>query len=355
MILVFVGAGGSAAVDPDQYPTTVEFFKRLPPEITGEHLFVLVRDFLMTQKEDGQDVDIEEVLWSLDKLQEYFSLSCDPNTLEGWMMAKDRLNQLNGNALPGGSGPLLGGMHNISVNRLTPLRDRINSLVHEFYVAYPDQDKLRDWVNLLRRLERHDSLIEIFTTNYDLVLETAIRKAEIKVVTGRVPALEMQLDPSFWDKDSELHRDCGRLTKLHGSVDWQLQGDSIICSKLYTEDPNKHSILYPGFKGEPNEEPFIKFHEHLREVVPKADAAIFIGFAFRDEYINSVLSELRPDIPKYVINKDASFPDLAFLAGCEHFGNGLTAESVEVCLQRLPPKITASDVLCKIKKLNRES
>ena len=25
MILVFVGAGGSAAVDPEQYPTTVEF------------------------------------------------------------------------------------------------------------------------------------------------------------------------------------------------------------------------------------------------------------------------------------------------------------------------------------------
>ena len=33
MILVFVGAGGSAAVDLDQYPTTVEFFESLPGEI----------------------------------------------------------------------------------------------------------------------------------------------------------------------------------------------------------------------------------------------------------------------------------------------------------------------------------
>ncbi len=34
MILVFVGAGGSATVDPKQYPTTVEFFSRLPDNIT---------------------------------------------------------------------------------------------------------------------------------------------------------------------------------------------------------------------------------------------------------------------------------------------------------------------------------
>lgn len=335
MILVFVGAGGSAAVDPEQYPTTVEFFNRLPWEITQDPLFTLVCEFLRTQKEDGQPTDIEEVLWSLDKLQEYFSLSRDPNTLEGWMMASGRLNQLKDDTLPGGSKPLLGGMYRIIVDRLIPLRDRINSLVHEFYVASPDKDKLRDWVNLLREIEKCDPRIEIFTTNYDLVLETVIHEAEVKVVTGRVPALEMRLDPSFWDKDSELHRDCGRLTKLHGSVDWQLRDDSIICSTLYTEDPRKHSILYPGFKGEPKEEPFTKFHEHLREAVRKADAAIFIGFAFRDEYINTILSDFRPDIRKYVINKDASLPGLAFLTECAHFSAGLTEETVEECIGSL--------------------
>ena len=29
-ILIFAGAGASKAVSPDDYPTTVEFFKRLP-------------------------------------------------------------------------------------------------------------------------------------------------------------------------------------------------------------------------------------------------------------------------------------------------------------------------------------
>ena len=333
MILVFVGAGGSAAVDPKQYPTTVEFFNRLPREITQDPLFTLVCEFLRSQKEDGQPIDIEEVLLGLDKLQEYLSLSHDPNTLEGWMMTRNRLGSLHANM--SASSNISAAMFEIDENRLVPLQNRINALVHEFYVVHPAHDKLRDWVNLLRGLEMPDSLIEIFTTNYDLVLETAIQEAEIKIVTGRVPALEMQLDPSFWDKDSELHRDCGRLTKLHGSVDWQLRGDSIICSTLYTEDPNKHSILYPGFKGEPNKEPFIKFHEYLRAVVREAEAAVFIGFAFRDVYINSILSDLPSEIPTWVINKGESLPDLPFTNSPEHIRGGLTTEAVRACLRSL--------------------
>ena len=45
MILVFVGAGGSAAVDPEQYPTTLRFFEKLPEEIQKNELFVRVADF----------------------------------------------------------------------------------------------------------------------------------------------------------------------------------------------------------------------------------------------------------------------------------------------------------------------
>ncbi len=93
--------------------------------------------------------------------------------------------------------------------------------------------------------------------------------------------------------------------------------------------------MYPGFKGKPTEEPFIKLHEHLRAVAGKAKAAIFIGFAFRDDYINTILSELPPGIPQFIINKDDPLPDLAFLEGCKHFNEGFTAEAVEECIKYL--------------------
>ena len=94
MILVFVGAGGSAAVDPEQYPTTVEFFKRLPPEITGDSLFQLVCEFLRTQRRDEQ-IDIEKVLWTLgdfeDNSKPFFS-----NSMLRWMTTENQLGQLVG-------------------------------------------------------------------------------------------------------------------------------------------------------------------------------------------------------------------------------------------------------------------
>ena len=33
MILIFAGAGASYSIDKEQYPTTVEFWERLPDEI----------------------------------------------------------------------------------------------------------------------------------------------------------------------------------------------------------------------------------------------------------------------------------------------------------------------------------
>jgi len=50
MILVFAGAGASSAVDHDKYPTTVEFFKRLPSEIKNDKLFSEIEKFLRTKK-----------------------------------------------------------------------------------------------------------------------------------------------------------------------------------------------------------------------------------------------------------------------------------------------------------------
>ncbi len=352
MILVFVGAGGSAAVDPEQYPTTVEFFSRLPGEIRQDPLFILIYRFLRTQKEDGQPIDIEEMLWSLDKLQEYFSLSRDPNTIEGWMMTGNRLGSLHANMQA--SSNISAGMFEIYKNQLAPLQNRINALAHEFYVEPPSNGKLQNWISLLQGLGERDPVIEIFTTNYDPVLETVIEEANIEnVVTGRETGRQTTLNTSLWDKPGESLDGRGRLTKLHGSVDWQRRGSTIICSDLYTGDPDQHSILYPGFKGEPSEEPFIKFHEHLRAVAREAKAAIFIGFAFRDEYINEILSGLRPDIPKYVINKDTSLPNLAFLAGCEHFDDGLTPEVIEDCMKSLRKALllTATDILKQVGKI----
>ena len=333
MILVFVGAGGSASVDPKQYPTTVEFFKRLPEDIRNDPVFISVHEFLQNKKAD-QSIDIEEVLWNLDELRDYFKASIDTKAVAGWIMRQNRVDSLVSRC-PDLSN-LLNGMVDLKENRIPSLKDRINAQVYNLYEKTPADDKLLKWVQLLKVLTELDLTIEIFTVNYDLVLENVIRVAKIDVKTGRrFDGTHARLDTTCWDHSETRIDTHGRLTKLHGSVDWQLSNGEILMSPVFTGNHKNHLILYPGYKGAPNREPFRKFHEHLRAVVRKAKAAIFIGFAFRDEYINSILSGLRPEIPKLVINKDDSLPNLPFLEVCEHFSNGFTAETVEDCIKRL--------------------
>ena len=61
----------------------------------------------------------------------------------------------------------------------------------------------------------------------------------------------------------------GLLTKLHGSVDWRYLTEDLVVVRDagFSGNRHKHCILYPGYKGEPKEEPFRRFHEHLRRVV----------------------------------------------------------------------------------------
>ena len=45
MILVFAGAGASKAVGPENYPTTLEFFERLPEQIRKDPLFLHILSY----------------------------------------------------------------------------------------------------------------------------------------------------------------------------------------------------------------------------------------------------------------------------------------------------------------------
>ena len=332
MILVFAGAGGSAAVDPEQYPTTVEFFSRLPDNIKEAPLFIQICEFLEIQK-DEQPIDIEEILWTLDELailrRRCLSV-CDPEKIFGWLL-HGRMSGILGEA-NNIIAPFQHQMYDSGWNQIENLKDDINALVYDLYATPPDKDKLSNWVQLLQGLVQYDSNIEIFTTNYDRVLEQVIDVGKINLETGLKSNVDsLILDTSIWDTPGVPYNNHGRLTKLHGSVNWQRSNEGIIISNpIFTGNHQQHLILYPGYKGEPVEEPFVQFHEHLRAVVQQASAAIFIGYAFRDDYINTILSELPSEIPKFVINKDDALPDFSFLDECQHLKNGLTEESVNI-------------------------
>ena len=340
MILVFVGAGGSAAVDPKQYPTTRGFFKQLPERVTSDALFTKVCEFLKSQH-GIKEPDIEDVLEVLDELQADCQNIADSTTVIGWAMRNSGL--IKGINMPSAfqeSIAALGREH------IPTLSSTIKEQIYELYDKTPDSEKLADWVRLLKGLVKISPALEVFTTNYDRVLENVIREADVEIETGRKSdGIQTRLDTSPWEDfvPVDLLGPSGRLTKLHGSVDWQRSNEGINISEVFTGNHQNHRILYPGYKGEPTEEPFRTFHEHLRKVVNEKyeslTVAIFIGFAFRDDYINRILANLPPETPKFVITKSAG--DLIdntpptgapFTDTCLHWRGGFTAKTAEDCL-----------------------
>lgn len=312
MIIVFAGAGSSASVDPKKYPTTVEFFKRLPEDVRKNRLYPLVQQFLETNN-NGKLIDIEDVLWTIDRFKESFDNTFDPNTITGWALNNNALTTLAqglGGSVPD-TRPICQNRELFSAQR-SDLRNSINALVHGLYSERPTDNQLKNWTRLLQSIRDSGPSVEIFTTNYDLVLERATKVAGLDIEYGRKPDdLGTTIDTAIWDKSGKIPYKYGRLTKLHGSVDWQRNSDgTIVVSPVNPGSLEKQAVLYPGFKGEPEEEPFIKFHNYLREAVHAAEAAIFIGYAFRDEHINDIIRDSPRPIQKHVICKDEEPPIL---------------------------------------------
>ena len=346
MILVFVGAGGSAAVDREQYPTTARFFQKLPGHIKENVLFNRVTAFIENTKKDGESIDIEKVLWNLSEIQEYSRVPKNPETLVGWVMERDFFRKFSGAFNK--ADELLDGLSRLEEKHIAPLISAINVQVYGLYATLPSNPKkVSAWIRLLEGLVQIDPVLEIFTTNYDRVLEYVIEQAEINVETGQHRRLDRtELNWTDWDTLSVYFpRDRGLLTKLHGSVNWHREDKSIVIGTApLTGSDNNRVILYPGNKGKPTEEPFQTFHKHLQAVVQRAEMALFIGFSFRDDYINTILSDLPLATQKYVITESDGYPidtippenaPASFRDNCIHSRKGLTEETVEDCLQRL--------------------
>lgn len=312
MILVFAGAGASKATNPDLYPTTREYYEKLSGDVKNDEIFKSVENYLFKSKpQDNAIVDIEEILWALDDLILLSTQTVNQNNLIGTILSNDKFVKL---AIQEKPLVVQNFFRNIS-HKAGELVKKINVHVYDLYSKLPAQDNLEiGWIPLLDKLLQREERIEIFSTNYDQVIESAIEIISSdskmpKIKTGRLLTVQPHLDLGIWENSaSELEQNNGGIfTKLHGSIDWSKSGNTIyVGNPLYSGDQNRHVIIYPGFKDRDSaifEKPFNLFHEHFKSVVSKAGIFVFIGFAFRDSAIKKILeTQMSPNAKVYVID-----------------------------------------------------
>ncbi len=288
-IVIFAGAGASKAVNPSKFPTTVEFFKNLPDQITNNNMFKLVLDFLYRNTPD-RVVDIEEILWELQELINFSTNLKNRQGIVAYSIYQNFLAQYN--IVPNHNINIFHTIQETVLGKCTSLVSEINKEVYNYYSYEPKETELIDnWSYLFNKIDTTNKCLDIFTTNYDLSIETAVshNKDIDDGFLGYKGQRKLSLDLQKWKKPKANN---GLLTKLHGSVDWQWKNEEILVgASIYTGNHDNHAIIYPGFKGQSDTYFFSPLHEYLGNRLDSADLIIFVGFAFRDEYINELLRE----------------------------------------------------------------
>lgn len=131
--------------------------------------------------------------------------------------------------------------------------------------------------------------VEIFTTNYDLLFEEAFERSRASYFDGFTGGHQPFFDPVSVAGD-DLPPRWSRLWKLHGSLGWALEGDSVVrgqgrtASQLVYPDHLKYELT--------QKQPYSALFERLRQFLLTPDSILLTtGFSFRDAHICAVLDE----------------------------------------------------------------
>lgn len=193
---------------------------------------------------------------------------------------------------------------------------RIKKVIFEKLSSFNQENAVIMYRGLLSELKElyPEASISIATTNYDITFETAIEVLGDELKKFGIEDVEYGFSPKFgrpvYDSSKNLKWNSSTLEflKVHGSLDWHRDSQGR-CSRsgstTVPDDPDQMAILYPGFKGVPEIEPFVSLHSRLNQRLAEADIVFVVGFAFRDAYINNMFENilrLRKGVKVYYYN-----------------------------------------------------
>lgn len=180
----------------------------------------------------------------------------------------------------------------LSKAELKKLRDEIEEQIKKLVSIHKEVGFLE------RKLNHHDfarwirngnreSPVEIFTVNYDYLLELALEKQQIPYFDGFVGSFNAFFCPE-WIEDGSAVKNWTKLWKLHGSLGWELKGDEIVRNSGGANS----AMIYPSFLkyDHSRKQPYLSYMDRLSFFLRQEDSVLFVcGYSFGDEHINEML------------------------------------------------------------------
>jgi len=200
--------------------------------------------------------------------------------------------------------------------------------------------KLASWI---ARADYHHP-IEIFTVNYDLLIETALDSLRVPYFDGFVGVLKAKFSTEMVENSSgadpkSVPAFFVRLWKLHGSVNWELCEDKQIVRLGRPVSTGQVAAIYPSDTKyeESRRVPFVVLQDRFRRAINQSETMVLItGYSFNDSHLNEMLFDAaarRPrsefvalcysDIPPIVIDRALSTPNLQVASPKEAILSGI--------------------------------
>jgi hypothetical protein len=214
----------------------------------------------------------------------------------------------------------VGHVRDLAVGDLTSLEEDICSCIGERVERSLPADEnpyshMAAWVGSTNRSEP----VEVFTTNYDLLSEQAFERFRIPYFDGFSGSKDAFLDSHSIDHD-ELPPRWARLWKLHGSINWTLNGAKQVCRG---GTAISKCIIHPSHLkyDESRRMPYLAMIDRLRTFIRKPSSVLVVcGYSFRDEHLNACLLEGLTGSPRSAVfgllyGNLADYPEATKLAG----------------------------------------
>ena len=264
-----IGAGAATAIRIDD--TTGKIADRgrpLIPDIAGltEHVFANVQkseqDTISIIKGDlkeihGDNPNIEAILSRI--------------RLLGQAIGNSQLHGLNGS-----------GFISLATNICKIIGDKVGADLPKEDNPYSE---LVSWIAGTSR----EHCVEIFTPNYDLLLEEAFERVKYPYFDGFVGGNEPFFDATSIINDT-LPTRWAKIWKIHGSLGWESKDNRIVRKG----GRNANQMIYPDHLkyDEIQKLPYSALFERLRSFLLTPDSLLITtGFSFFDAHITAVIQE----------------------------------------------------------------
>lgn len=175
--------------------------------------------------------------------------------------------------------------------------DKLETAVCEFIAKAVDQSlpsvvtphhQVGRWL----RSQVRQEAVEIFTTNYDLLIEQGLEAQKAPYFDGFVGNRQPFLDVAAIEQE-QLPARWTRIWKLHGSINWQYERGAGVIRRIGSSAGGAALIHPSHLKYEQSRRmPYLIMIDRLRSFLKKPSSVLVVsGYSFGDEHINECVVE----------------------------------------------------------------